>query len=478
MFYGYNVSFSIASLIIVTILLIVINVQYSSTNMVNRRYKFFLASAFIMIALDIFTVYTNSIAKDMPILLAQSLNALYFFSGGIVALLYLYYVVSVALKDADKNLKKTLYIVNLVVLGLYAASLIANNWLNFFYYFNEEYAYSHGPIYILVNLVTIIYVVESIVIMIINRRKYNIRQAISIILFYISFFTSFALQIVWFGDVLLSDLGVAIGALIVLFSIETPDYVKLMNTLNELNDLKASLEIQVENRTFELDLEKKSYEELTLETLSSLANVIDAKDHYTKGHSFRVAAYSKGIAEKLGLSPNDCEQIYFAGLIHDVGKIGINERILTKPGKLDEDEFAIVRSHSVLGGDILKGIKEFPVFEHVARSHHERYDGKGYPDKLKNEEIPFAARIVSVADVFDAMTSDRSYRKALSDEVAIHELVDCKGTQFDPNVVNAFIRLYNSYTDSIRNHIDEISQGTDQNKTLRDFRKSKSSLDK
>lgn len=468
MFYGYNISFSIAAIIVISILLTVISLQYSSTNLVNNRYKFFLISAFVMIALDVFTVFTNGIAKDMPSIVSQILNGLYFFSGGTVAILYLYYVISVAFKDTKKESRKKLYLANLIILGIFAITLVINNWLGFYYYIDPDKGYSHGPVYILVNLVTIIYVIESLIIMIIKRKRFNARQMISTILFYTSFFLSFALQLIFFKDILLSDLGVAIGALFVFFSIETPDYMKLMQTLNELNELKASLEIQVENRTHELDEEKRSYEELTLETLSSLASVIDAKDHYTNGHSFRVAAYSKGIAEQLGLSYQECEQIYFAGLIHDVGKIGINEAILTKPGKLDEKEYAIIKSHSVLGGDILRGIKEFPVFEHVARSHHERYDGKGYPDKLEGERIPLQARIVAVADTFDAMTSNRSYRNALDDDTALNELIDNKGSQFDPKIVNAFLKLCSTFDDSIRNHIDELSQGIDTNKPIKE----------
>ena len=422
-----------------------------------------------MIALDILTVYTNAIAKDIPILLVQILNGLYFFSGGTTSVLFVYYIISVAFKDASKEARKKAYLINLIVLLLFGISLFVNNWTGFYYYISDDYAYSHGPIYILVNFVTIIFIFESIAIVVMKRKRFNNRQLICTILFYTSFFTSFILQLTVFNDVLLSDLGSAIGTLILLFSIETPDYSKLMATLNELNELKASLEIQVENRTHELDKEKKSYEELTLETLSSLANVIDAKDHYTKGHSFRVAAYSKGIAEQLKLSPQECEQIYFAGLIHDVGKIGINESIITKPGKLTDKEYAIIKAHSSLGGDILKGIKQFPIFEEVARSHHERFDGEGYPDKLKGEEIPFAARIVAVADVFDAMTSDRTYRKALNDETAIKELIDCKNSQFDPVAVDAFLSLYNCYPDSIRNHINDIIQDIDANKVLEEL---------
>ena len=459
---GYNISFSVGSIIIVAILLIVISLQYSSTNLVNRKYKLFLIADLAMIALDLVTVATNANASKFPFILSQILNGLYFFSGALVAILFLYYTVSVALVGTKSTFRKKLYIANLVILALYAVTLIVNNWTGFYFYFDQAGTYSHGPAYLLVNAIALLFVVESAVIVAIRWKKFNIRQLIAICLFYASFFITFLLQLFAFPDTLLSDFGTALGALLIFFSIETPDYIKLMATLNELNELKASLEIQVQNRTHELDKEKKSYEELTLETLSSLANVIDAKDHYTNGHSFRVAAYSKGIAEELGLSPTEVERIYFAGLIHDVGKIGINEAILTKPGKLSLEEYQAIQAHSSLGGDILKGIKQFPIFEEVARNHHERFDGRGYPDKLAGERIPFCARIVTVADTFDAMTSDRSYRKALSDEVAIKELIDYKGTQFDPQMVDAFLNLIKKYPDSIRNHIDELSQGVGQ----------------
>ena len=288
-FYGYNISFSVVALIVMTILLAIISVQYSSTNLVSKRFKFFLISGFMMIALDIFTVFTNGEAKHFPVFISMILN-------GVVGIFFLYYIVSVAFKNASEKTKKMLYIVNLAVLGVYALSLILNNWFGFYFYFDEALVYSSGPIYILVNLVTIVYVVETLVIMFMKHKEFNTRQMVSTMIFYAFFFMSFIFQLTLFRTTLLSDLGVALGALIVFFSIESPDYIKLMATLNELNELEASLEIQVENRTHELDKEKKSYEELTLETLASLANVIDAKDHYTNGHSFRVAAYSKGIS--------------------------------------------------------------------------------------------------------------------------------------------------------------------------------------
>ena len=408
-----------------------------------------------MNAFDILTVYTNDHADVVPVPVNYILNGVYFFVGALTALFFLYYTVSVAFKNVDKRRKRIFASATGGIVLLYAISLFVNGFTGIYFNFDNN-TYNHGPIYLLVNIVAFLLIFESLIIYIIRYRNFNKKQLVCAALFFSSFFVSLALQVFVFPKVLLSDFGTVLGALIVFFSIETPDYVKLMQTLYELNELKASLEIQVNNRTRELDKEKHSYEVLTLETLSSLAELIDAKDHYTNGHSFRVAAYAKGLAKKLDFSNREAEQVYFAGLVHDVGKIGISEAILTKPGKLSDEEYRIIQSHSSLGGNILKSIKEFKIFEDVARCHHERYDGNGYPDKLKGANIPYEARLVAVCDTFDAMTSDRSYRKALSDEAAIEELIRVKNTQLDGDLVDAFVEICNSYPDSIRNHIEEL----------------------
>ena len=437
--------------------MLVVSIYYSSTNLVNKRYRYFLIATITLIALDIVTALSNDNAHVVPIWANTILNSLYFFNGALVGALFIYYIVSVALRTKSKEYRKKFYLINLSLLIVYLITLIVNAFVGFYFDFKGG-TYNHGPIYLLVNFFAIGFVIEGFIVFLFERKYFSKAQILTTSLFIALFFGSFLLQIFVFPNILLSDFGIALGTLLIFFTLETPDYVKLMATLSELNELKASLEIQVKDRTQELDKEKMAYEELTLETLSSLAVMIDAKDHYTNGHSFRVAAYAKGMAKMLGFSHTDAEQLYFAGLIHDVGKVGISEAILRKPGKLTKDEFITIQSHSSIGGDILEGIKEFPVFKEVARSHHERYDGTGYPDKLKGEDIPFLARIVTICDTFDAMTSDRSYRKALSDEVAIAELKKYKGIQFDPKLVDVFIRLYNSYPDSIRNHIDELAK--------------------
>lgn len=182
-------------------------------------------------------------------------------------------------------------------------------------------------------------------------------------------------------------------------------------------------------------------EELSLQAMLTLAQTIDAKDKYTKGHSSRVATYSKELAKELGLSEEDQENIYYMGLLHDIGKIGVPDYIITKPGRLTDEEFALVKKHPETGYDILRNFNEFPHIETGARWHHERYDGKGYPDGLAGEQIPFLVRILSVADAYDAMASQRSYREELPREYILSELEKGKGTQFDSQVAQAMIQL-------------------------------------
>lgn len=180
---------------------------------------------------------------------------------------------------------------------------------------------------------------------------------------------------------------------------------------------------------------QQEYKSIVDQSLLTFAKTIDAKDKYTKGHSTRVAAYSKELAKRLGMSETEQERIYYIALMHDIGKIGVPDSILNKPGKLTEEEMDIIRSHVNVGGDILKDFTALDGISDGARYHHERCDGKGYCMGLTKDEIPRVARIIGVADSYDAMASDRCYRKALPEEVIIDELKQCSGTQFDPEVV-------------------------------------------
>lgn len=185
----------------------------------------------------------------------------------------------------------------------------------------------------------------------------------------------------------------------------------------------------------------KQIQKMTFQSITTIANTIDAKDEYTKGHSQRVSEYSYALAKELGLSEEECDNIRNIALLHDIGKIGVPDSILNKPGKLTQEEFRIMKEHPIVGSDILDDIRILPELDIGAKYHHERYDGKGYPNGLSGESIPLIARIICVTDAYDAMSSNRVYRKGFSDDWILEEIERCKGTQFDPNIADTFIRL-------------------------------------
>ncbi len=182
-------------------------------------------------------------------------------------------------------------------------------------------------------------------------------------------------------------------------------------------------------------------QELFLGSLLALTSSIDAKDPYTCGHSERVAIFGKEIILSMNLSQTEADRVYLCGLLHDIGKIGMPEALLGKPGKPTPEEFEIIKRHPTMGAKIIVGIREMDDLVPGILHHHERFDGKGYPKGLAGEQIPLRARVLGVADALDAMTSSRPYRNAMPVETAIHEVAKGKGTQFDPAAVEALMRL-------------------------------------
>ncbi len=203
----------------------------------------------------------------------------------------------------------------------------------------------------------------------------------------------------------------------------------------ELEDYHEHLEQKVKEQT-------KKIRALFLSAITALAYALEAKDEYTSGHSQRVSEISVAIARELGMSYDDVEKIRLTGLIHDIGKIGVRESVLGKPGGLTDEEFRHVKLHPEVGERILKPIVDDVDILDIVRHHHECYDGTGYPDSLKRDRIPLDARILAIADAYDAMTSQRPYRcAAMSTETACAEIERHKGTQFDPGIADALFRI-------------------------------------
>lgn len=189
----------------------------------------------------------------------------------------------------------------------------------------------------------------------------------------------------------------------------------------------------------------KEHDEMMLDqSMRLIVNMIETKDSLTHGHSIRVAEYSRMIAETLGYSVDECKKVYYIGLMHDCGKVQIPDSILKNPGKLTPEEYEIMKKHTIYGADVLRDFTSIPGIDIGAKYHHERYDGTGYPSGMAGEEIPLIARIIGIADAFDAMSSDRCYRDRLPSEVIIDELEKNRGKQFDPHLVDRFLKVIKS----------------------------------
>lgn len=209
----------------------------------------------------------------------------------------------------------------------------------------------------------------------------------------------------------------------------------------DLFRLQTDLSHEVDKKTQEVLRQRERIERISMQIVTALSGAIDAKDTYTNGHSTRVAEYSEEIAKRAGFAPKMQNDIYMMGLLHDVGKIGISDAIINKPEKLTDEEYGVIKNHPVMGAKILRNITEFPQLTVGARWHHERYDGKGYPDGMAGEDIPQEARIIAVADAYDAMSSRRSYRDVLAQEIVRQEMEKGKGTQFDPVFAEIMLKM-------------------------------------
>ena len=216
--------------------------------------------------------------------------------------------------------------------------------------------------------------------------------------------------------------------------------IKAVSQMNIIKDINE-----------ELKEANEKLEQAYMESIETLRYTVEAKDPYTRGHSDRVSEYSVLIGKHLGFSEEDLRTLRIGGLFHDIGKIGIPDSILLKPGKLTDDEYSEIKNHPAIGTHILSNATIFKDILPIVKHHHERYDGFGYPGKLKGEDIPYFARIAALADTFDAMTSKRSYRDSLPLDIVKAEIEKNKGTQFDPKLADVFLDILN-------NHYDEIDE--------------------
>ena len=310
--------------------------------------------------------------------------------------------------------------------------LICSQFTGLYYTFDEHNLYQRGPAHVLSYICPFLVLFLQLSMVIQYRKRLSKKMALSLILNTVVPIIAAAIQLRVYG---LSLINMSIVGMAIFL------YIFVLVDLNDAIEIAGKREVEA------FMLAQLNEHAMFEQTAEALANAIDAKDKYTHGHSSRVAMYSEKIARKAGMSDEECENIYFAGLLHDVGKIGISDQIINKEGKLTDEEYAQIKMHPVYGNQILASINKSPYLSIGAHHHHERYDGKGYPDHLKGEDIPEVARIIAVADAYDAMTSKRSYRDPIPQDKVREELVKGIGTQFDPRFAQIMLNLVDQDTD-------------------------------
>ena len=430
----YNIYMELAVIPLDIVLLCYLVGRYTNPTRVNIAFRRFAFAVTITNIVDVATAIVTSarslVSNPVHYLFNTADSALAALSG----FLFIYYIYAYSSMDEESYVRRK--IINSTLLGIDLLLLITNPFTGWVFYYDAGGNYIHNFLFTPVAYgFPILFFLLGSLYMMTHRKRYKKRQLIAMILVILIAAALFFLQMLYFDDVLITFFFASIGMLVIFLSLETPEYERLVQATAELNEAKAR----------EAAMEAK--ERLSKEVLLALSKAVDAKDHYTNGHSERVADYAKQIAERMGKTEKEQAEIYELGLLHDVGKIGIPEEIINKKGRLTDDEFDEIKKHTEIGWDILKTMTEIPWLSKGARWHHERYDGKGYPDGLSGEDIPEEARIICLADSYDAMTSKRSYSTPRSQADARSEIERCSGSQFDPVIAKHLLDMIDEDTD-------------------------------
>ncbi len=313
-----------------------------------------------------------------------------------------------------------------IVVSLDWCLIIVSQFTGLLYTFDASNRYVRGQFYVLAYVAPLIVIIVHMYLVIKNYKLFGRIIRHGLLIAYLIPLGAAFVQLFAYGLSLVNIALVVMAFVVYVFAI-----IELNDAVDKANKLT------IEN----LEGEKRSMQSLFEQTAGAITAVVDAKDKYTRGHSKRVADYSREIAKRAGLSDEECDEVYFAALLHDVGKISIPDSIINKRDRLTAEEYEIVKNHSIVGSDMLSKITEFPYIATVAKYHHERYDGEGYPEGKRGEEIPVYARIIAVADAYDAMTSKRSFRDPYPQKTVRDEIVKGAGYQFDPKFAGIMVDM-------------------------------------
>ena len=429
----YNIFLEVAVIPLDIVLYSYLVLRYTNMTRVNVAFRRFALIVMIATIVDVLTAIVTSAHALVPNPIHYMFNIADSILASLSAFSFIYYVYAYSsMREESRKLRN---IMNIGLLCINILLLVTNPLTGLVFTYNEAGDYIHEVLFVPVayGFPLVFFAIGSLY-MFTHHERYKKNQVVSMVIAIVVAAVFFLLQMLYFDDVLITLFMASIGVLVIFVSLETPDYVNLLKARAELNEAR------------EREAAAMAKEQLSREVMIALSKAVDAKDHYTNGHSERVAKYAREIARRMGKSKQELEEIYELGLLHDIGKIGISEAIINKVGKLTDEEFDEIKKHTVIGWDILKTINEIPYLSTGAKWHHERYDGKGYPDGLSGKDIPEEARIICLADSYDAMTSKRSYSSPRTQEEVRAEIERCSGTQFDPDIAGILLDMIDKDT--------------------------------
>lgn len=430
----YNIFLEVAVIPLNIILYLYLLMRYKEMTPVNLAFRRLAFVVMIANAADVATAVVTSAHAAVP-------NAVHYFFNiadsiltSLAAYMFIYYVY--ACSPTDEKSLAVRNKVNFILLGINVALLITNPLTGWVFTYDAGGNYIHRFLFVPVAYgFPILFFAIGSLYMVTHRQGFKREQVMSLFLIIPVAAALFLLQMMYFDNVLITLFIASLGVLALFFTIESPERMQLIETRAELKQAK------------EREAAALAREKLSRQILIALSKTVDAKDHYTNGHSVRVAKYAREIVTRMGKTEREQDEIYELGLLHDIGKIGISEEIINKPGKLTPEEFDEIKNHTLIGWDILKTMEELPWLSTGARWHHERYDGKGYPDGLSGKDIPEEARIICIADCYDAMTSHRSYSSPRSQAEVRAEIERCMGSQFDPDIAKHLLDMIDEDTE-------------------------------
>ncbi len=430
----YNIFLEVAVIPVDIIIYTYLVLRYTNMTKVNVAFRRFTLVVMIATIFDVLTAIVTSAHALVPNPVHYFFNITDSILATLSAFAFVYYVYAYSDMGHESKLKRR--IMNYTLLSANLLLLLTNPFTGWIFTYDSNGNYIHEILFVPVayGFPLAFFVIGSLY-MFRHRERYRKNQLRVMILAIIAAAILFAAQMLFFDDVLITLFMASIGVLVIFISLETPDYLALLKTKAELTEAR------------EREAAALAKENLSRQVLLAFSKAVDAKDHYTNGHSERVAKYAKEIARRMGKTKKEQDEIYELGLLHDIGKIGIPEEIINKVGKLTDKEFAKIKEHTIIGWDILKTIDEMPWLSTGAKWHHERFDGKGYPDGLYGVAIPEKARIICLADSYDAMTSKRSYSEPRTQQEVREEIVRCSGTQFDPDIAKFLLDMIDEDND-------------------------------